>query len=141
MLNLTFKLSKYLGFLLILITLNSCSSQDSKFNNELKQLFSSSKSEEINSRHKKLFDELYGWDKARKQGIEYCQMLSKGISKEEIRSNHIATGLELISQGKLTPEESADIDIINISIELAAQKVYCPEHRDVGQIPIRDRFK
>ncbi|AFY47886.1 hypothetical protein Nos7524_2033 [Nostoc sp. PCC 7524] len=141
MLKLTFKLGKYLSFILILIFLNSCSSKDSVFNTELNQLLNSSKSNDINARQKKIFDELYGWEKAKKQGMEYCQMLNKGISKDEIRSHNIATGLELISQGKLTPEESADIDIINISIELAAQKSYCPDHRDVGQIPLKDRLK
>lgn len=119
------------------INYDSCSSKNSDFNAELNQLLNSSKSSDINSRQKKNFDELYSWDKARKQGIEYCQMLNKGISKEEIRSSNIATGLELISQGKLTPEESADIDIIDISIQLAAQKAYCPEHGDVGQVPIK----
>lgn len=138
---MTIQFGKYISIFLLLITLYSCSSKNSNFNAELNQLLNSSKSSDINARQKKIFDELYGWDKAKKQGIEYCQKLNKGISKEEIRSSNLATGLELISQGKLTPEESADIDIINISIELAAQKVYCPEHRDVGQIPIKERLK
>ena len=79
--------------------------------------------------------------KSPKTGIEYCQLLNKGVSKEEIRSYHIQTGTDLISQGKITPEESADIDILNISIELAAQETYCPEHRSIEQIPIKERLK
>ncbi|MBD2132035.1 hypothetical protein H6F47_06105 [Sphaerospermopsis sp. FACHB-1094] len=99
----------------------------------------SSKSNEINTRHKKIFNELYGWDKARQEGIEYCKLLTKGLDKEEIRKNHLwknqsLAGVELITQGKLTAEQSADIDlvivILNIKIQLAAEKAYCPEHKD-----------
>ncbi|WP_414551511.1 hypothetical protein [Anabaena sp. CCY 0017] len=134
--NLLIKmLTKYLArfsmILLLLIITYGCSNANSEFDKELNRLLNSSKSNEINTRQKKFFNELYGRDKSRQQGMEYCQLLTKGISKEEIRKNNILTGLELINQGKLTPEKSADIDMIDISIQLAAEKAYCPEHIDL----------
>jgi len=116
--------------LLLLIINYGCSNPNSEFDNRLNELLNSSKSNEINTRHKKIFNELYGWDKARREGIEYCKLLTKGLDKEEIRKNQSLAGVELITQGKLTAEQSADIDLVNIKIQLAAEKAYCPEHKD-----------
>ncbi|MBC5796561.1 MAG: hypothetical protein VKL60_22335 [Sphaerospermopsis sp.] len=116
--------------LLLLIINYGCSNPNSEFDNRLNELLNSSKSNEINTRHKKIFNELYGWDKARQEGIEYCKLLTKGLDKEEIRKNQSLAGVELITQGKLTAEQSADIDLVNIKIQLAAEKAYCPEHKD-----------
>lgn len=117
--------------LLLLIINYGCSNPNSQFDNRLNELLNSSKSNEINTRHKKIFNELYGWDKARQQGIEYCKLLTKGLDKQEIQKNQSLAGVELITQGKLTAEQSADIDIVNIKIQLAAEKAYCPEYKDL----------
>ncbi|MDB9318622.1 hypothetical protein [Nodularia spumigena] len=128
---LTKYVARFSMILLLLIITYGCSNANSKFDKELNRLLNSSKSNDINKRHKKIFNELYGRDKSRQQGMEYCQLLTKGISKEEIRNNRILTELELITQGKVTPEKSTDIYIIDISIQLSAEKAYCPEHIDL----------
>ena len=48
-----------------------------------------------------MFNELYGFNKARNQGIEYCKLLSFGVSKDEAMQTRMARNINLSCERKL----------------------------------------
>lgn len=116
-------------------------SKDSKFEDKLSSYLNDSRDSDIKERNNKMFNNLYGFNKARNQGIEYCKSLSSGVSKDEAMQTRIGRNMNLLSENKITSEEASSISWIDTAIELAAKEIYCPEHRDIGQIPIKERLE
>ncbi|MBE9239179.1 hypothetical protein IQ227_25005, partial [Anabaena aphanizomenioides LEGE 00250] len=74
----------HLILFLLVITYGCSSNPNSKFDNKLNEWMNSSKIDERNIRQKKMFDQLYGWDKAREKGMKYCKLLTEGVTEQEI---------------------------------------------------------
>ena len=119
------KLSKIIA-LVILTACVSCSSQDSTFDNEISRLLNSSRDTDINTKRKRLFEKVYSFDKARKEGKDYCQMLASGANKEQLQTKSTEDIMNLIPQGKVSGEEAAYLISLDITIKQAAEKAYCP---------------
>ena len=116
--------------ILILTNLNSCSnSKDSQFENELSKELNSSMEPAYNTRAKKMFDRMYSIEKARKKGLEYCQSLARGITKEELSRQATIAMIEIRDEKKLTTDEAVAFTLVDISIERAAVKAYCPSYQ------------
>jgi len=128
-------------FLFGLSTLTSCSSKNSKFEDKLFYYLNDSRDPDFIERRNKIFNELYGLEKAKNKGLEYCKLLYNGVSKEEVIEERVYKHINLMSEKKITAEEAADISLVEIAIELAAQETYCPEHKSIEQIPIKERLK
>lgn len=116
--------------ILLLTNLIACSnSKDSQFENELSKVLNSSTDSAYNTRAKKMFDRMYSLEKARKKGLEYCQKLANGITKEELSRQAMAPIMELLYEGKFTTDEVVDLTTVDLSIEVAAIKAYCPSYQ------------
>lgn len=119
------KLSKIIA-LVILTACVSCSSQDSTFDNEISRLLNSSRDSNINAKQKRLFEKVYGFERARKEGKDYCQLLASGANQEQLQSKNVEDVMNLVSQGKVSGEDAAYLMSLDGTIKLAAKKAYCP---------------
>lgn len=116
--------------ILLLTNLIACSnSKDSQFDNELSKGLNSSMDPDHNTRRKKMFDRMYNIEKAKTKGLEYCQKLASGITKEELSRQATIATMGLKDEGKFTIDEITDLTMVDISIELAAIKAYCPNYQ------------
>lgn len=92
---------------------------DAQFKNELNKLLSETYyDDELNQAIKSLFMESVGYEKAIEIAKGYCSQRTRGMSKDQIRNNK-ALGYEPI-----------EMVTIEISIQMAATKSYCPQFQD-----------
>lgn len=120
----------HLILFLLVITYGCSSNPNSKFDNRLNEWMNGSKSNERNIRQKKMFEQLYGWDKAREKGMKYCKLLTEGVTEQEILVTESVADKELIEQGKITQVQSDDLFLLHIAIRYAAIDAYCPQFKN-----------
>jgi hypothetical protein len=114
---------------------------DYRFNKELYTLLESSTNPDSVTTQKNIVTEVYGIKKAQEAGKKYCQLLASGVSKDESQQEDLFKLVNLADEGQITSEEFAQLTIVDISIKMTAEKVYCPEYLDITQkASLKDRF-
>ncbi|MDJ0723662.1 MAG: hypothetical protein QNJ38_00960 [Prochloraceae cyanobacterium] len=105
----------------------SLSGGDPKFRRSVNSAIAAGNNREINSQLQRLFEEEYGWEKAKQEAKEYCQELEAGKTRQEIFADRFKYR-ELDSSGEeTTAQKGAYLKMIKIIIYHAAEKSYCPQ--------------
>ncbi|QFS49505.1 hypothetical protein [Nostoc sphaeroides] len=92
-------------------------------------------------KEKVVFDELFGIEKSKVEAKEYCKRLDSGENKINILNQSADSLKEKVDKHIINQKESDAIFSVTSMIHLTAQDIYCPQHRDNSQIPLKERLK
>ena len=113
---------------ILLLGLVSCSGGDSKFKQSVNSAIEKGENKAINRQLKGIFEEEYGWEKARQEAKQYCQELKQGKKRSEIFADRLFKYREKDSSGKkTTAKKGAYLKMIKIIIYESAENSYCPQ--------------
>ena len=113
--------------LLLLSGLTSCTRADTKFKNSVNSAIEKGENQTINRQLKQIFEEEYGWEKARGEAKQYCQELKEGKKRAEIFADRFKYREKDRSGKKTTAKKGAYLKLIKIIIYDSAEKSYCPQ--------------
>lgn len=134
------------SLVLLILTVSACSNEklktiDSKANNPDNEFeFRINYFLEDNDK-KVAYRELFGRDKAIQEAKEYCNKLDQGKNKTTIMTDIYDDLTNKVKENKITEKESKAIFGVYSTIHFIAQDIYCPQHRDKEQIPLKERLK
>ncbi len=134
------------SLLLLILTVSACSNEklktiESKANNPDNEFEFRIKYFLEDNDEKVAYRELFGREKAIQEAKEYCNKLDQGKAKIAI-INDLGDDLKKkFDENKITEKERKAIFGVYSTIHFTAQDIYCPQHRDKEQIPLKERLK
>ena len=78
---------------------------------------------------KATFNKMYTFETAEKEGRAYCDKLASGETMEKIMSEESRNLAILVSQNKITLDQSVAIGLIQTYIQSAGTIAYCPQYK------------
>lgn len=135
------------SLVLLILTVSACSNEktqdiESKTNNPDNEFEFRIKYFLDNDIDKKVaYRELFGRDKAIQEAKEYCNKLDQGKAKIAIINDLGDDLTNKVKENKITEKESKAIFGVYSTIHFIAQDIYCPQHREKEQIPLKERLK
>ena len=131
-------------FIAIVIVTGIYFNKDAKFQREVYASFDRYPKKSQQEGYKQMF-EAYTFDKAKQYGLEYCSDLSKGISEETLfrayNDRQLERHMKSIENGTMSERENLDLFVVEVEIQGAAIKVYCPQFQNViDKVPLQKRL-
>ncbi|MDM3849012.1 MAG: hypothetical protein PT119_03290 [Aphanizomenon gracile PMC627.10] len=135
--------------MLLILTISACSNKEtqdivSKTNNpdnELEFRIKDFLDHEGDIDQKVAYRELFGREKAIQEAKEYCNKLDQGKNKIAIINDLSDDLTKKVDENKITEKERKAIFSVYNTIHFIAQDIYCPQHREKEQIPLKERLK
>jgi hypothetical protein len=138
------------SLMLLILTVSACSNPktqdiESKTNNpdnefEIRMKYFLDNDDDSYTQ-KVAYQELFGREKAIQEAKEYCNKLNQGKNKIPIINDINDDLTKKVKENKITEKESKAIFSVYSSIHFIAQDIYCPQHREIQQIPLKERLK
>ena len=146
--NYIFKSKKTMRIAILFIALGIVNgiyfNKDAKFQREVYASLDKYPKKSQQEGYKKMF-EAYTFERAKKHGLEYCSDLSKGISQETLfrayNDRQLNRHMKSIENGTMSERENIDLFVVELEIQGAATKVYCPQFQNViDKVPLQERL-
>ncbi|MEZ2235957.1 hypothetical protein [Microcoleus sp.] len=131
-------------FIALVIVSGIFLNKDAKFQREVYASFDRYQKKSQQEGYKKMF-EAYTFERAKQHGLEYCSDLSKGISEEELfrayNDRQLNRTMKSLENGTMSERENIDLFVVELEIQGAAIKVYCPQFQNViDKVPLQKRL-
>ncbi|MEA5566896.1 hypothetical protein [Anabaena sp. UHCC 0399] len=123
---------RYFCLALLLFGCSTASNFDSALSERLKH---------FDNQQKSIFNELYTYSSAAKEAQEYCNKRTSGKTEEDIAKEDVEWQINLVSEKKVTPDESADLLAIRVALQILALDFYCPQYKNKPLQPLKERIK